>query len=62
MAYKTSHMIAENHASYTVPGRSKNKPIALSFFSGAMGLDIGIEKAGFDVRLACEIDKYCRQT
>lgn len=27
-----------------------------------MGLDIGIEKAGFDVRLACEIDKFCRQT
>lgn len=40
----------------------KNKPIALSFFSGAMGLDLGIEKAGFDVRLACEVDKYCRQT
>ncbi|ACS83841.1 DNA cytosine methyltransferase [Musicola paradisiaca] len=40
----------------------KSKPIALSFFSGAMGLDLGIEKAGFDIRLACEIDKYCRQT
>ena len=39
-----------------------NKPIALSFFSGAMGLDLGIEKAGFDIRLACEADKYCRQT
>ncbi len=39
-----------------------NKPIALSFFSGAMGLDLGIEKAGFDIRLACEVDKYCRQT
>ena len=59
---QTSHMIAEDHASYSVPSKSKNKPIALSFFSGAMGLDIGIEKAGFDIRLACEIDKYCRQT
>ncbi|CAH7158040.1 Modification methylase SinI [Vibrio chagasii] len=39
-----------------------NKPIALSFFSGAMGLDLGIEKAGFDIRLACEADKFCRQT
>ncbi len=38
------------------------KPIALTFFSGAMGLDLGIEKAGFDIRLACEVDKYCRQT
>ena len=37
-------------------------PVALSFFSGAMGLDLGLEKAGFDIRLACETDKYCRQT
>ena len=35
---------------------------ALSFFSGAMGLDLGFEKAGIDVLLACEFDKYCRQT
>lgn len=38
------------------------KPKVLSFFSGAMGLDLGIEKAGFEVILACEVDKYCRQT
>lgn len=59
---QSTHMIAENHASYEVHKNTKNKRIALSFFSGAMGLDLGIEKAGFDVRLACEIDKYCRQT
>ena len=35
---------------------------ALSFFSGAMGLDLGFEKAGIDVLLACEFDKQCRQT
>jgi DNA (cytosine-5)-methyltransferase 1 len=40
----------------------RDKPTALSFFSGAMGLDLGLEQAGFDIRLACEIDKYCRQT
>ncbi len=39
-----------------------DKPIAISFFSGAMGLDLGIESAGFDLRLACEVDKFCRQT
>jgi DNA (cytosine-5)-methyltransferase 1 len=55
----TAHYVAEDHPSYTV---KKNKPMVLSFFSGAMGLDQGIEQAGFDVRLACEIDKYCRQT
>lgn len=34
----------------------------LSFFSGAMGLDIGLEKEGFNVVLACEFDKACRNT
>mgnify|MGYP003670505567 CR=1 FL=1 len=38
------------------------QPIALSFFSGAMGLDLGIEKAGFKTLLACEIDKASRKT
>lgn len=36
--------------------------IALSFFSGAMGLDIGLEKGGIKPILACENDKYCRMT
>lgn len=35
---------------------------ALSLFSGAMGLDIGLEKAGINVILACEFDKACRKT
>jgi DNA (cytosine-5)-methyltransferase 1 len=59
---RTAHMIAEDHAAYQVESRNKNQPIALSFFSGAMGLDLGLEKAGFDIRLACEFNKYCRQT
>lgn len=47
------------------PSRKKQqhrKPIAFSFFSGAMGMDIGLEKAGFEVLLACEVDKACRRT
>lgn len=55
----TAHTIAEDHPVYM---QKNNSPIALSFFSGAMGLDLGIERAGFDIRLACEVDKYCRQT
>ena len=35
---------------------------ALSFFSGAMGLDIGMRNAGIPALLACEVDKYCRMT
>ncbi len=42
--------------------RKNTKPIVLSFFSGAMGLDIGLEKAGFQTLLACEIDKASRKT
>lgn len=36
--------------------------IALSFFSGAMGLDIGMKNGGIDALLACEINKACRMT
>lgn len=36
--------------------------IALSFFSGAMGLDIGMKKAGINAILACEFNKYCKMT
>jgi DNA (cytosine-5)-methyltransferase 1 len=36
--------------------------VALSFFSGAMGLDIGMKNAGIDAILACENNKECRMT
>jgi len=35
---------------------------ALSFFSGCMGLDLGLEKEGIQVLLACEIDPAARKT
>ena len=41
---------------------TRPKPIVLSFFSGAMGLDIGLENSGFDIKLACDIDKHCQDT
>lgn len=34
----------------------------LSFFSGAMGLDIGLEQEGINILLACETDNACRRT
>ncbi len=58
----TAHNIAEDHRALNTNNTKIKRPIALSFFSGAMGLDLGIEKAGFEVRLACEFDKFCRQT
>lgn len=39
---------------------SIKKPIALSFFAGAGGLDIGFMKAGFDIKLSIDIEeKFC---
>ena len=59
----SGHILAEDRAAYRVEGTKNNtQPIALSFFSGAMGMDNGIESSGFQVRLACEFDKFCRQT
>ena len=42
--------------------KKKGKFNALSFFSGALGLDQGLERAGLDVLLVSEIDKACRET
>ena len=46
------------------PRRSETVPdiVALSFFSGAMGLDIGMKNAGIEAILACENNKACRMT
>jgi DNA (cytosine-5)-methyltransferase 1 len=38
------------------------KVVALSFFSGAMGLDLGMKNGGIEALLACEFIKACRET
>lgn len=59
----TSAGVAEDQLFYGLGKRERtDKPIALSFFSGAMGLDLGLEKAGFETLLASEIDNACRKT
>lgn len=37
-------------------------PSLISLFTGAGGLDLGLEKAGFRVKLCVENDYYCQQT
>jgi DNA (cytosine-5)-methyltransferase 1 len=57
--YMSKHKVA-NHSIKNM--KDSNKPKLLSFFSGAMGLDLGLEAAGFECLLACEVDKHCRAT
>lgn len=59
----TNGGVAEDQLFYGpgIPKRS-GKPIAISFFSGAMGMDIGLEQAGFQTLFASEIDNACRKT
>lgn len=42
--------------------RRQTGPTALSFFSGALGLDLGMERAGIHASLLCENDRKCRMT
>lgn len=57
--YMSKHKIAD-HSLKSM--KVNDKPKLLSFFSGAMGLDLGMEAAGFECLLACEVDKHCRAT
>lgn len=54
--------VAEDQLFYGITRKKSDRPIALSFFSGAMGLDIGLKKAGFETIFASEIDNACRKT
>ncbi len=40
----------------------KNQPPVISLFSGALGLDLGFERAGFDLRAAVEADRRAAAT
>ncbi len=40
-------------------GSPGQRPVALSLFSGAGGMDLGVKQAGFDIRAAIEIDPHC---
>jgi DNA (cytosine-5)-methyltransferase 1 len=45
-----------------IEGISNESFLALSFFTGAMGLDLGLERAGISTVLASEIDESTRKT
>ena len=59
MKYDLENELVNDRARET-PSTGKFK--ALSFFSGALGLDQGLERAGLEILLVSEIDKSCRET
>jgi len=59
MKYDLENEIVSDRARET-PSTGNFK--ALSFFSGALGLDQGLERAGLEILLVSEIDKACRET
>jgi DNA (cytosine-5)-methyltransferase 1 len=60
---KSAKESPDHYSQYTNPKRQLDrKPVALSFFSGAMGLDLGLEAAGLHIPLTCENDNSCRKT
>ncbi len=58
----TAELLATERKKPMSHRKETSKRVALSFFSGAMGMDQGLEKAGFDVRLVCESDLHCQNT
>lgn len=62
-AYQSEQVVpVETVVDHPVMRRQREGAVALSFFSGAMGLDLGLERAGIKPVLACEFDKACRAT
>lgn len=62
LKYANENNIPINPPDHVRVGDNIPKIVALSFFSGAMGLDIGMSEGGIKPVLACEFNKACRKT
>lgn len=54
--------MSEKKPETVVQSKAEHNPSALSLFSGAGGMDIGVMQAGFDILACVEIDPYCCET
>lgn len=54
--------VETDDSSFHKTKESMNKPTVISLFSGAGGLDIGLEQAGFQTLVCVENDINCRET
>jgi DNA (cytosine-5)-methyltransferase 1 len=60
--YQSEQAVVPEALEGLIRGSAHGRLIGLSFFSGSMGLDLGLEQAGVDIRLACDSDPACRRT
>lgn len=56
------HVSASDYNAFNDTGGSHLKYPVISLFSGAMGLDLGLEAAGLDVRVSQDFDPWCVKT
>ena len=56
--YSYKYRILNNENTYNKMAKIN----VISLYSGAGGLDLGFEQAGFKIKLAIEIDKSCCKT
>jgi DNA (cytosine-5)-methyltransferase 1 len=61
LQYKYANFI-ELFYNISMETKSSPKPIALSLFSGAGGMDLGVAQAGFEILACIEKDPYCCET
>lgn len=61
-AYTESNNLTQAPSDHVAIQENKEEITAVSFFSGALGLDLGMEKAGIHSSLYCENDIKCRMT
>ena len=56
------HSVAPDHGSYRRWMEASDRPLAIDLFSGAGGLSLGLEAAGYRVALAVDIDEWALET